>query len=129
MEDQMSTTENKAFVRRYLEAINGKEKPATLVNQYIADSDETLKQHIAGGEIGFPRYELIADEMLAEDNKVMVRFTFRGVHKGEFMGIPATGKAVAVPGVIIYRIANGKIVDHWMLMDSMAMMQQLGVKA
>jgi predicted ester cyclase len=124
----MSTLQNKAFVREYLAAISGKEKPAALVNHYIADSDEVLKQHIMGGEIGFPRYELIAEEMLAEDDKVMVRFTLRGVHKGEFMGIPATGKAVAVPGVIIYRIANGKITDHWMLMDSMALLQQLGVK-
>lgn len=125
----MSTLQNKAFVREYLEAIRGKEKPAALVNRYIADSDEALKQHIMGGEVGFPRYELVAEEMLAEEDKVMVRFTLRGVHKGEFMGIPATGKNVAVPGVIIYRIANGKIADHWMLMDSMALLQQLGVKA
>jgi predicted ester cyclase len=123
-----STTENKAFVRRYLDAISGKEKPAALVDQYIAAADQLLKDHIVGGEIGFPRYELIADEMLAEDDRVMVRFTFRGTHKGEFVGISATGKTVAVPGVIIYRIADGKIIDHWMLMDNMAMMQQLGVK-
>ncbi|HMN27955.1 MAG TPA: ester cyclase [Caldilineaceae bacterium] len=124
----MSTTENRALIRRYLEAISGKEKPAALVDRYVAESDLSLKQHIMSGEVGFPRYELVEEEMLAEDDKVMVRFTFRGVHKGEFMGIPATGKPVSVPGVIIYRIANGKIIDHWMLMDSMTMMQQLGVK-
>jgi len=59
----MSTIENKAFVHRYLDAISGKEKPAALVNEYIAASDETLKQHIMGGEVGFPRYALIADEL------------------------------------------------------------------
>jgi predicted ester cyclase len=123
-----SASENKAFIRRYLDAINGKEKPVAVVNRYISDADATLKQHIAGFEAAFPRYELVVDEMLAEGDKVMVRFTFRGMHRGEFMGIPATGKPVAVPGLIIYRIANSKIIDHWMLTDAMTLMQQLGVK-
>jgi predicted ester cyclase len=63
--------------------------------------------------------------MLAEDDKVVVRFTLRATHRGEFMGIPATGKPIAVPGIIIYRIANGKIAEHWMQVDSVALTQQL----
>ncbi|MEZ4672917.1 MAG: ester cyclase [Caldilineaceae bacterium] len=47
------------------------------------------------------RYELIADDLLAEADKVVVRWV-RGTHEGDFMGIPATGKAVDVPGIIIY---------------------------
>jgi predicted ester cyclase len=58
---------------------------------------------------------------------VLVRFTFRGTHHGDFMGIPPTGRTVAVPGLIVYRIANGKIAEHWIQMDNMALMQQLGV--
>jgi predicted ester cyclase len=116
------------FVRRYLEAISGKEKPATLVDQYVADADQALKQHIAYAEAAFPRYELIEEDMIAEKDEVVVRFMLRATHKGEYMGIPATGKQVAVPGIIIYRIADGKIVEHWMQVDAMGMMQQLGVK-
>jgi len=124
----MSASENKAFIRRYLDALSGQEKPAALLDQYIADSDQALKQHIAYSESAFPRYELIAEDMLAEDDKVVVRFTLRATHRGEFMGVPATGKKVAVPGIIIYRIANGKITEHWMQIDSGGLMQQLGVQ-
>ena len=49
-------------------------------------------------------------------------------HGGGFMNIPATGQQIAVPGIIIYRIADGKIVEHWMQVDSAALMQQLGVQ-
>lgn len=123
----MLPIDNKTFVRRYLEAISKNEKPMALVRHFVADTDEALQQHIIAGEIGFPRYELIAEDLVAEDDKVVVRFTLRGVHLGEFMGIPATDKTVAVPGIIIYRIAEGKIVEHWMQMDSTTLLQQLGV--
>jgi steroid delta-isomerase-like uncharacterized protein len=121
----MSANENKALIRRYLDAISGKDKPAALLDQYIANSDQALRQHIAYSEGAFPRYEMIAEDMLAEDDKVVVRFTLRATHRGEFMGIPATGKPIAVPGIIIYRIANGKIAEHWMQVDSVALTQQL----
>ena len=124
----MSAVENKEFVRRYLDAISGKEKPATLADQYIADTDQTLKQHIAYTEAAFPRYEMIAEDMLADKDEVVVRFTMRATHKGEYMGIPATGKQVVVPGIIIYRIADGKIAEHWIQVDAVSMMQQLGVQ-
>ena len=59
----------------------------------------------------------------------MVRFNLHGTHHGNFMGIPATGREINVPGMIIYRIADGKIVEHWMQIDLAVMMQQLGVSA
>lgn len=122
----MSTAESRAFIQRYQEAISGKEKPPALVNQYVAD--ETLRQHIAGAEAAFPCYEIIADDLIAEGDKVVVRFTIRATHQGDFMGIPATGRPVNVPGIIIYRIADQKIVEYWMHFDAMAMMQQIGVQ-
>jgi predicted ester cyclase len=123
----VSTGETKAFLRRYLDALSGKEKPAATINTYIADSDEELKQHIVFFEASFPRYELIADDMIAEGDKVAVHARFRGTHQGELMGIPPTGKEVSVPFIITYRIAESKIVQHWMSFDRMALMEQLGV--
>jgi len=125
----MLTVESRAFIQQYLEAISGKAKPPALVNQYIADSDEALKQHIAGAEAAFPHYAMITEDLIAEGEKVVVRFTMRATHQGDFMGIPATGRPVNVPGIIIYRVADGKIVEHWMHFDAMAMMQQLGVQS
>ena len=124
----MSTSENKAFVRRYLDAINGKDKPAAVQDQYISDADAILKQHIDGYEAAFPHYALIEEDMIAEADKVVVRCTLRATYGGGFMNIPATGQQIAVPGIIIYRIADGKIVEHWMQVDSAALMQQLGVQ-
>lgn len=121
----MSGEENKALVRRYLDAISGKPKPTSILDQFL--SDEILKRHIAETEFGFPNYEIIAEEMLADGDKVMVKVLIRGVHRGNFIGIPATGKQIEALGALIYTITNGKISDHWMLADSMTMMQQLGV--
>ena len=123
----MSTGETKAFLRRYLDALSGKDKPAATIDTYIADSDEELKQHIVFNEAAFPRYKLIADDMIAEGDKVAVHARFEGTHQGELMGIPPTGKEVSVPFIITYRIAEGKIVQHWMSFDRMALMEQLGV--
>ena len=121
----MSPEENKAFIRRYFEALSGKDKPATVVNRYV--SDEELKHHIALYEAAFPSYQLIAEDMIAEGDKVVVRSTFRGTHKGDLMGIAPTGKQVTMPLILIYRIADDKIVEHWMQADALGLLQQLGV--
>jgi predicted ester cyclase len=122
----MSAEENKALMRRYFEAISGKDKPRALQDEYIADSDEELKEHIVFFEAAFPHYELIVDDMVAEGNKVAVRVTFNGTHQGEFLGIAPTGKDVSIPISLVYRIAGGMIVEHWMLADQLGLMRQLG---
>lgn len=118
---------NKALIRQYFEAISGKDKPLATVEQYVGNEDEELKQHIAFFEVPFPQYELIADDMIAEGDKVAVLARFQGTHKGDLGDIPPTGKYVSQPFIIIYRIANGKIVEHWMSFDQLGLMQQLGV--
>ncbi len=123
----MTTVESKALVERYLKAINGNVKTPQMADEYIAESDPGLKQHIEVAEAAFPRYSLEPDDLFAEGDKVLLRFTLRGTHKGDFMGIQPTGRTVAVPGLIVYRIANGKIAEHWIQMDNAALMQQLGV--
>ena len=121
----MSTEDNKTFIRRYFEALSGKDKATAVVNRYV--TDEELKHHIALYEAAFPSYQLIAEDMIAEGDKVVVRSTFRGTHKGDLMGIPPTGKQVTMPLILIYRIADDKIVEHWMQADALGLLQQLGV--
>ncbi|HEY2038466.1 MAG TPA: ester cyclase, partial [Edaphobacter sp.] len=60
-------------------------------------------------------------------DKVVTRFTWTGTQEGVFLGIPATGRGVSVKGVVIDRIANGRMTDSRILMDTMGLMQQLGV--
>jgi len=124
----MSAQENKKFIRKYLEAISGNPKPPELVNQFVAD--QPLKDHIAMGEQGFPAYTMDIDLMVAEDDLVSVIGRFGGTHTGPFMGIPATGKTFSdVPFHVTYRVDGGKIVDHWILLDSADLMQKLGLMA
>ena len=122
----MSIEENKTFIRGYFEAISGKEKTESLLDRYIADDDAELKQHIAGTEAAFPHYEMLIEDMIAEGAHVAVRARFKGIQKGPMGDIPASGRQVEQPFTIIYRIADGKIVQHWMAFDRMSFMQQLG---
>ncbi len=67
------------------------------------------------------------EELIAEGDKVVNRFTWRGTHRGDFLGVPPTGNQVEVKGVVIDRFADGKIADTRILMDNLGLMQQLGV--
>jgi predicted ester cyclase len=66
------------------------------------------------------------EDMIVNGDMVVSRLTFRGTHTGDLMGMPPTGKSVAVAETIVDRIANGQIVESWRLFDQMALMQQLG---
>jgi predicted ester cyclase len=120
----MSIAANKTFIRQYLDAVSGREKTPPLLNQFVAD--EQLAQHIAVMEAAFPRYEITAEDILAEDDRVAVRAIFRGTHGGEFMGIAPTQRQVSLPFIIIYRVGGEKIVEHWISVDMLSLMQQLG---
>jgi predicted ester cyclase len=121
----MNAQENKDFIRKYFEAISGKPKPPELVDQYV--SEQTLKDHIAMYEAAFPGYELHIEQMIAEGDLVSVIGRASGTHQGPFMGMSATGKSWDVPIHITYQVKNGKVVDHWLLVDTAAFMQQLGM--
>jgi len=75
----------------------------------------------------FPDQQWIDEEQVAEGEKLVTRFTFYGTHHGTFMGIPATGRRVAVGGIVIDRVVDGKWKDSRLLMDNLALLQQLGV--
>jgi len=75
----------------------------------------------------FPDFAMTVDDTIVEGDKVVIRVRATGTHEGEFMGIPATGNRIEVPLVDIMRISNGKIAEHWGVMDVGVMMQQLGV--
>ena len=75
----------------------------------------------------FPDIHWVVEETIAAGDKVVSRFWWTGTHRGEFLGIPASGRKVVVPGVVIDRLKDGKMADSRILMDTMGMMQQLGV--
>ena len=87
---------------------------------------EGLKQTLAELFAAFPDQRWEDEEVIAEGEKVVTRFTFYGTHEGEFVGIPPTGNRVSVKGVVIDRVVNGRWTESRILMDDLSMMQQLG---
>jgi predicted ester cyclase len=116
---------NKEFIINYYNALSGVAKTRELMEKYIAD--EALISHGEIFEAAFPNYEVVADEITAEGNRVIVKARTKGTHLGEFGGIPATYKTVDFPFVICYEIENNMIISHWMLADKISLMEQLGV--
>jgi steroid delta-isomerase-like uncharacterized protein len=88
---------------------------------------EGLKAVLSQMQTAFPDMRWVVDEMVAEDDKVVSRFHWTGTHKGNFLGIPATSRSVTVNGVVIDRLESGKMADSRILMDTLGLMQQLGV--
>ena len=88
---------------------------------------EGFKQFLAQFREAFPNVTSTTEDVIVDGDKAAVRYTARGTHRGEFMGIPATGNEIAVQGISIYRVANGKVTDEWAQPDIMSMMQQMGV--
>lgn len=134
----MSAENNKAVVRRFNEAFSkgdlDEAVSAFAPNAVIHNSGapdplnvEGFKQFGAVFATAFPDGKLIIEDLIAEGDKVVSRVTYRGTHTGDMMGIPPTGKPVAVPAMLIDEFADGKIVESWRLFDQMAMMQQLGL--
>ena len=76
---------------------------------------------------GFPDARITVDQQLAEGEFVATRWTGRGTHEGELMGIAATGKQVTVTGITLSRLAGEKVVEEWTNWDTLGMLQQLGV--
>ena len=134
----MSTEENKAIVRKYREAHNQNNLAAldSLVAQDIVSHAALpgLPPGLQGGKLAhqaflapFPDLQTTTEDLIADGDRVVERYTARGTHKGEFMGAPPTGKKFAIETIVIYRFAGGKIVEMWGLNDSQALMMQLGL--
>jgi predicted ester cyclase len=134
----MSTETNKTIIRRIFEEGLNQDKPSVLdeliaptyVNHDLpapAPGSEGFKMVVGMFKNGFPDLRVTIEGAVAEGDRVATRGYFSGTHKGEFNGIPATGKSVKVTYLDIWRLENGKAVENWVQMDMMGLMQQLGV--
>ena len=133
----MSIEENKKIVRRYQEIYNSNDLDA--LSEVVSEDLLTPKimsgipTGIEGAKAahrimlaGFPDYQTVIDDLIAEGDKVVARITMSGTNTGSFMGMPPTGKHVSFTGIYVARIANGKILEHWGEEDGVSLLQQLG---
>ena len=123
MQMSPAANDNTQFVTRYLATLSGQAKPVDLVARFVSDPD--LVEHIRQVEAAFPRYELLIEETVAERDLVVVRGLFRGVQQGAFAGIEPRGIAASAALMIMYRIQDGRIAQHWLQFDLMGLLAQL----
>ncbi len=132
----MSTEDNKALMHRAYDALNQKnlavldEVDAPDLVVHIVSTTiqglEAFKQGLSLFLTAFPDARFILEDLIAEGDRVVVRYTFRGTHTGNYMGIAPTGKQVTQTGITINRFANGKAVELWGNVDDLGLLQQLG---
>jgi C-1 hydroxylase len=131
----MSLEENKAIVRRFVEEFNKRNFPIIdeLISPDYVDHEhqlrglEGLKQFMTVEFKGFPDFRMTIEDMIAEGDKVWVRFRETGTQTGEYFGLVPTGKKFAITAVHDFRIVNGKVVDVFSVPDDLKFYKQLGV--
>ena len=136
----MSTEQNKAIVRRFLQ--EGINKGNVGIADELCSPDfvshfsgvpgplrgiEAWKQLASGYFTAFPDLHVTPEDYVADGDKVVARWSWRGTQSGAMMGIPPTGKQVHVTGMGIYRIDGNKIAEQWVQEDMLTLMQQIGV--
>ena len=134
----MSTEINKVLVRRfYDQVLNGRQVEA-IDELAVADYEEhdPLPGQGEGRDGLRDRVTMLTralaptftvEDVVAEADRVVVRWTNSGRHVGDFLGIPPTDRPFAIAGIDVYRIADGRLAEHWHVVDQLAMLQQLGL--
>ena len=137
LENEVKERNNKAAVVAFTEAFNNRNASAldNLVAQNVIEHRpgvqsglNTYKQFLNSMIMAFPDFQTTIDHILAEDDKVVVFTTTNGTHQGQFIlaPVPPTGKQVSFKTADMYRIENGKIAEHWDVIDSLDMLREMG---
>ena len=92
------------------------------------EANKAIARRIASGLLTAFSALFSIDDLIAEGDTVVICGTFRGIHHGEFLGVPATGKEIMFPWTVTFRVEDGKITDRWATNDTdLSLMQQLGM--
>jgi len=131
--------DNKAHIREFIDTVLTAGEIKATGNYFHDDVVEEvpfpgqgpglqgLKETLTRFRHAFPDSKWSVEEQIAEGNKVLTRFIWSGTHHGEFLGIPATNRAIRIWGMVIDRFEDGKVQSTRILLDTLSMMQQLGV--
>ncbi len=109
------------YAPTYVDHASRGPEPSTVVGAAgIKDAVRTFRA-------AFPDLTYVVEELMAERDLVMARFSARGTHQGEFLGVEPTGKPISYTGTDINRIADGRIVESWVHYDALGLLEQLGL--
>ena len=130
------TTPGHQLTDQHVEMINTHDPD--LVDRYLADnyidhnvlaSDgrDSARQFWAAFFTGLPDVKVVREDLIVSGDRVVGRFTFRGTHTGDLLGIPATGKPVEMRTIDIWRVTDGRFAEHWDELNLLQVFQQIGV--
>jgi steroid delta-isomerase-like uncharacterized protein len=133
----MPAEDPKAVIRRWVEMWNAQDLDAAeeLLAPEFVRHDANLpdvvgpqaeRQYIADNLTAFPDLHFEIEQLIAEGDLVAAHYQVQGTHRGEFLGIPGTGRPVTIQAVESYRLAGGKLAEQWVVMDALGLLQQLG---
>ena len=138
--DETSAERNKAVSRRWIEVFNARDDAAEAdvrTQDYVAYAPVSLEpgpldseawtRFLAGFVEAFPDLQLTVEDAVAEGDLVAQRVHFEGTHTGEFQGLPPTHRKVTFSGLELNRFVDGRVAEHWFQMDSLTLLQQLGL--
>jgi steroid delta-isomerase-like uncharacterized protein len=131
----MSEEENKEIVRRFWGV--WEKGNIGLVDELVAPDyvnhspgmpgqPEGIKAVVSMFRAGLPDLRVLIEDVVAEGDKVVMRYRIEGTHEGELFGVPPTGRQVSIESITVERLSGGKIREHWRITDTLDMMQQLG---
>lgn len=140
------TAENKERAQQYLNAIeNHADGRIENLEEFVADDVvnhtplsgkdltpeedrgiEAFRQHAESVPRAFPDVHFDIEDVIAEDDRVMVRLVLSGTHDGPFLGLEPTGKEIAMSAIVVYRFEDGKIVERWSEGNTVGLLEQLG---
>lgn len=135
----MASSDNKAIVARFYDEVLNQRRIAVLDEIAAEDYVEhdpfpgqgnglaDLKARVAGFHAAFNPLHFTVQDVIASEDRVVVRWTNAGTDSGGFMGMPPTGKEFGIAGVDIHLVRNGRLSEHWHVVDLLAQMQQLGL--
>ena len=134
----MTKQENETIVRRTWEELFNKGNLAAADELIAANfknhaapgapaGPASFKQLVTFYRSAFPDAQFTIEDVLADGEKVVMRNTFSGTHRGPFMGIAPTGRRVSQEQIHIVHVASGQVVEHWAVRDDLSLLQQLGV--
>jgi steroid delta-isomerase-like uncharacterized protein len=134
----MSAEHNKAIVRQMVEQLQSRHDLSVVDELFAADfvdhsappglppDREGVKMQFAMFFNAFPDLRVVIHDQVAESDNVVTRKTFHGTHQGDLIGIPPTGQPVAFDVIDMLRLRDGKITDHWNVVDQLALLRQIG---
>ena len=121
----MSTETNKALLRRYYDEVLNQGELSVIKELFVANLVEDFTSAVTGSRAAFPDLKVEVDDQFAEGDRVVSRWHATATHRGEFLGVQATGKRITITAIHIHRIEDGKIAQLWEEINLFALMKQL----